>query len=408
MRFALTLCVVLGLLASLDQAPANAATTTLDLRTIPVATTSPTTGPTAGRTADYYLMSRMDAGMVDDLAKYDILVLGLENAVNNRDVLDAIRAKHPAIKILFYMQSNEFPWGGYQNNEPPSGPWHALLASLDTTKHFLLDPTGKPAQFWPGTRSYNLTDQAVPKILGEWIADQFAAYPWDGVFVDNCWTDMKWYCSGNVDADRNGAKDDMAQFSERWEANLTWLGQIIRYRIGTGKLLVGNIGGDTDSNHSFWTPQANGRMFEGFPNTLALRTLCDAYLGPVAWQSPGTTIVHAETNADELDKVRFAWYFTLLGNGAFATDHGPNSGPNGDSGWHDERRWYPELFNAPRGPAVTNAVRLDSGLWLREFDQVVIAWNPMPSPITVNLTLRNGQKLNVTVPAHDGLSIATK
>ena len=402
----ITSVIVLASWSLLYLEPSQAATV-IDLRSIPTAPVNTNTGPVPGRIANYFLMSRMDSSMVGDLARYDVLILGLENAVNNRSVLDAIRATNPNVKMLFYVQSNEFPIGGYQHNEPPDGPWHALLASLDTTRHFLLDPSGKPAQFWPGTRSYNLTDQSVPPILAAWVAAQFVAYPWDGVFIDNVWTNMQWYCSGNVDGNRDGVKDDMSLFSQTWITNLGWFGQLIRAKIGSQKYLVGNIGSDNGLDHSFWANAANGRMFEGFPNTLAIRSLGNAYLGDVPWRQPGLAVVHAEANPDEMAKIRFAWCFTLLGNGCFAVDHGPNSSATpGDNGWHDEHRWYTELYAQPRGNPVTRACREPvTGIWFREYEQALVTWNPMPDPAKVEFILRQGRRLNIFVPAHDGLVI---
>lgn len=381
----------------------------IDLRSIPIAPVETNTGPRAGRTANYYLMARMDMSMVEPLAKYDVLVLGLENAINNREVLDAIRAKHQDVKMFFYVQSNEFPYGGFQNNEAPGGPWHQLLARLDTTRHFLLDPTGKPAQFWPGTRSYNLTDPDVPRILDGWIGDQLAAYPWDGVFIDNVWTNMEWYCSGNVDSDRNGIKDDMKVFSQKWTANLAWFGQLLRLRLGTTKLLLGNIGGDTGTNHSFWSDVANGRMFEGFPNTLSLPVLSTAYLDTsIPWKRPGCTIVHCEANENEPDKIQFGWFFTLLGNGTFAVDHGPNSGPDGDNGWHDQLRWYPELYERDYGTPVAQAFRDGtSRVWIREYTRGLVTWNPMPTIANLTVILRDGRRIEINVPGHDGQFVPT-
>lgn len=377
---------------------------TIDLRTVPVVPVESNTGPRPGRTANYFLMSRMDLGQVEALARYDLLILGLENAVNNREVLDAIRAKHPDVKLLFYVQSNEFPIGGYQNNEPSNGPWHQLYARLDTTRHLLRSPDGSAAQFWPGTRSYNLCDTTVPPILADWIAEQFRSYPWDGVFVDNVWTNMQWYCAGNVDSDHNGVKDDMRQFSQHWTTNLKWLGQLIRQRIGPDRILMGNIGGDTGDDHRFWTDVANGRMFEGWPNTLNLPALYAAYLDPsLGWVRPGTTVVHCEANENETAKIRFGWYFTLLGNGAFAVDHGPNSGPGDDNGWHDQCQWYPELFQSDYGPPVAAAFRDDaSRVWVREFSRGLVVWNPMPSTASLDFTLRSGRSLKITIAGHDG------
>jgi len=405
-----SLTVALSIVLSVLLSPKVTLAASIDLASIPFASVGQPSGPVAGRTANYYLMSHMDMGMVAGLAKYDVLVLGLENAVNNREVLDAIRALNPDVKMLFYVQSNEFPIGGYQNNEPPTGPWHALYARLDTLKHFLRAPDGSAAQFWPGTRSYNFTDPSVAQLLDGWIGEQLAAYPWDGVFIDNVWTDMKWYCSGNVDADHNGVKDDMAVFSQRWVANLGWFGQLLRHRLGPEKLLIGNIGGDTGTDHSFWTGSANGRMFEGWPNTLSLPVLSTAYLDPaLAWHSPGMVIVHCEANDDEVAKVRYGWFFTLLGNGAFAVDHGPNSGPNGDSGWHDQLRWYPDLYDRDYGQPVTTAFRDEtSRVWIREFTTGLVVWNPMQADAKLKFTLRDGRPLETTVPARDGLFISTK
>lgn len=382
----------------------------IDLRSIPTAPVETNTGPRPGRTANYYLMARMDMSMVEPLAKYDVLVLGLENAFNNREVLDAIRAKHPDVKMFFYVQSNEYPYGGYQNNEAPGGPWHQLLASLDTTRDFLFDPTGKPAQFWPGTRSYNLTNPGVVRKLDQWVQQQYLYYPWDGEFHDNIWPhDMTWYCSGNIDADLNGVKDDPQAFSQAWIRNLSWYGQLRRSHIPPGKIMMGNIGGDTGTDHSFWSGSANGRMFEGFPNTLSLPVLSTAYLdASIPWQRPGYTIVHCEANEDEVDKVRFGWFFTLLGNGAFAVDHGPNSGPNGDTGWHDQLRWYPEFYERDYGTPVAAAFRDGtSRVWIREYTRGLVTWNPMPTKAMLTIILRDGRQIEINVPGHDGQFVST-
>lgn len=404
MRQTLIIAVLLAACAALSSscAPTAPDVQVIDLRTIPAYDRPLPSGSVPGRTCNYYLTSRISMSMVDSLAKYDLLIVGLENAVNNRASLEAIRAKHPDIKLLFYVQSNELSW---THDEPLTGPWHVLESRLDSTC-FLRDEQGQSVSFDAGARSYDMTNPRVAEILASWIGEQFATFDWDGVFVDNIWGHVTWYNQGHVDANRDGVADTMSVFSHRWVTNLVALSEGIRAQIGAGRLLVGNVSNDGGTNHRLWTGVANGRMFEAWPRTLPTTELADAYVGTSGWANDPTVIVHVEANDWQFDLQRSAWAYTLLGNGYFAIDHGPTPGPGDDTGWHDETQYVHWLIQQPRGRVITAPFHdAKSGLWLREYEEIVVAWNPNPYRVSTTLITRSGQSVALTVPATTAIMV---
>ncbi len=404
MRHALASAVLMAVCAALmaSCAPTAPEIKVIDLGTIPTYQQPLPSGSEPGRIANYYLTSRIGLSLVDSLSRYDLLVIGLENAINNRATLEAIRTKHPGIKLLFYVQSNELSW---THDEPLNGPWHTLEARLDSTC-FLHDEQGRLVSFDIGARSYDMTNPRVAQILATWIGEQFTAYGWDGVFVDNIWGHVVWYNQGHVDTDRDGVADTMSVFSHRWVTNLTALGDAVRQQVGANRLLIGNVSNDGGTTHRLWTGVANGRMFEAWPRTLPMNELADAYVGTSGWVNDPAVIVHVEANDWQFDLQRSAWAFTLLGNGYYAVDHGPTPGSGDDTGWHDETQWPGWLLQQPRGSAITAPFRdQHSGLWLREFEKIVVVWNPNLYRVTTTLITRSGQSVALAVPATTAIMV---
>lgn len=354
--------------------------------------------------ANIYLTNSLTDDQARALARYDLVVLGLENQHNNPRPLQLIRQTNPDCRLLAYVSTNEFPEGSYAKNEDAEGPWHDLRTRFQE-RHFLRAPNGEYASFWPGTKPYNFTLPEIAVTLVNFVSEEFDWRIWNGVFWDNVWSDVSWYNNGQVDADLDGKPDNMTVFNAQWIYNLNRLMGLSRYRLGPERLIVAN---ESLDNMGQWL--INGRLFEGFPNTLgdrsaeSLEHLLDLYQKfSRDTCPPSLTIVHTEANPTDSTVVLFGLTFALLSDGYFAVDHGPNSSDiPGDTGWHDRLWWYDEYYQ-DIGLPLEDSHCQGSHVWTREFQKAVVIWNPNYFAIDAKFSLLDGSSIAVTVAPRTGL-----
>lgn len=335
------------------------------------------------RLANYFLSDHLTEEEARALARYDVLVLGLENQVANPEMLKLIRTLNPSVVMLCYIAANEYP---VKMQTVP--PWDALWTSL-TNDDWLWMPDGQHVQFWQGCWSYNLTRRATAKKLVEFAVTAPDASLWDGVYWDNIWKEVTWYADGNVDSDRDGHRDMMKEFSRRWVMNEEALLGLTRLRHGHDAIIIANEGGE---NIGHWV--ANGRLFEGFPNTLpSIDAIMRNYTGFVEnAYPPAVVIINANGDSTAVGLMRYGFYFTLMSDGYYAYDTGPS--------YHHNLWWYPEFdmqLGSPRGPAIK-----ELGVWIREFDAGLVLFNAGVIPASIGLDFA-GRPHDVTVPGQEGL-----
>jgi hypothetical protein len=158
------------------------------------------------RLANYYLRWDIPNTEVNNLAKWDVIVLDMEVQHNSLANLKKLRQLNPNIIILAYITSEEI----YNSpQDSTTGKLRNELLNQINSSWWLKDKSGNFTSFWPATRMLNLTDGAGLSASGERWNDFLPEFVnnrlmstglWDGVFYDNVWPDISWFNSGNLDA----------------------------------------------------------------------------------------------------------------------------------------------------------------------------------------------------------------
>lgn len=338
------------------------------------------------RTANYYLIPKIQMSDAKALSKYDILITGAENQYNNSEVLLKIRELNPNILIFAYVNLIEFPVRDIDINEPPGGPYHQMQDGIDD-RWWLRDTKGNYIDFWPGSRMINLTascptahnqkwqtylpDFALQNIIGTGL--------WDGIFFDEAMESLWWLNDGNIDLNGDHKKESAAEIDRAWQDGTRAILKRFQEKKGKQVLQMTN-GGD------MYYPYIDGNLFEGFPKTEDSNwdKTRAAYLNDItALGSKGLVVLHAEGHDEnDFQTMRYGLATALLGNGYFAMSTGP-------SGWHDKIWWYNE-FDLNFGWPVADAQRLSNGVWQRSYEHGLVLVNPtgQEQGVALNRTMR--------------------
>jgi hypothetical protein len=215
---------------------------------------------------------------VENMARYDLLILDPNNLFLNRDVMDSIKSLNPEIKFLAYFNPMEIfkkeyiiNWG----NKPLDKIISKYLHGVDVW--WLTDSEGKIFEFDRRQKMLNLSNKA-KKITVSYFDNQKMRYwefitrldlkvilsdtIWDGIFEDNFETvewleDYSGYTGVDIDADgRNERKEKVA---EAWEDGLRKRLELIKSE-HPDYLVLANKG------KIFLPELTHGKMLETFPD----------------------------------------------------------------------------------------------------------------------------------------------
>ena len=67
--------------------------------------------------ANYFLKTPISASEMQELAKWDLVILGMQIQDTNPEIFSTLRALNPKIKIIAYLSTMEFPEQNYVNLE---------------------------------------------------------------------------------------------------------------------------------------------------------------------------------------------------------------------------------------------------------------------------------------------------
>jgi len=247
---------------------------------------------------NYYLTPTMTINEARDLARWDVVILGLEIQYTSPGVFAAMRQRNPDIIILAYALSEEVP-NTYSQISDPNHPHAKLYSGIDPT-WFLVGSGGQTVSFWPGTRMLNVTSSAPLRngkrwstYLPQFLHDEVISTGlWDGLFYDNVFENVDWAAgAGGIDLNRNGQAESAATVNAQWLAGMTTMMRTSRQLEGDDVLILGN-GGNAYSDF------LNGRLFESFPYEV------DGWDGQMAQyfaylrngQQPRLTLINSNTN----------------------------------------------------------------------------------------------------------------
>jgi len=372
--------------------------------------------------ANYYLKTPISNDEVSKLAKWDVVILGMQVQDTNPDIFQLLRTLNPKIKIIAYLSSMEFPMGIYDNLESVNGPWHKMFNQISPV-WYLKDGSGSVHSIWPGNYSFNLTKYC-PKYNGkrfnEWLpefvkTELMDTGNWDGVFYDNILYGVKSTNNGQVDIDNNYRVDDQEWVDQAWREGSLELLKNTRKLIGADKILMVN-------SSSYGVEYINGRLYETWPDKWqgGWKKQMKDYknLEKNIKYNPQVIVLNPNTentgNQNDFKKVRFGLVSTLQGNGYFAFDWGTQD--------HSQLWWYDE-YDAELGYPNSVSKEIKSGVLRRDFTKGVAIVNATNKSQMIDLgagvyeklrgsqdpIVNNGELVKkVTVGPQDGIILLRK
>ncbi len=332
--------------------------------------------------ANYYLHWELDEAAVQELARYDVVVLDMETQVRSPELVRKLKILNPHIILLVYITAEEI-----QDNAANSASvMRRKLANEIPDLWYLTAPSGQHLSFWSGTSMLNLADngpmvngERFPKLLARFVTQELLSSGlWDGVFYDNTWDGISWFTT-NVDFDHDGNLD--TEVDEHWRSGLRYLFNETRRLTGDQYLIVGNGGTKAYQN------ELNGLMLENFPNTGGWSGTMDIYhFYEQGQRTPHVMIINRTTlnsgKRTNYRSMRFGLASALLGNGYYGFDYGDKD--------HGQLWWYDE-YNAKLGDPIGAPVSLNGnrpfteGVWRREFKNGVAIVNAAKDAQDVDL-----------------------
>ena len=342
------------------------------------------TKDTYPKLANYFLKWTIADYEVEELAKWDVLILDMEVQENSRAQLLEIRELNPDIVILAYITSQEANADIYNSEWSSEATLRKRLVNNIYDGWWLKNSSGSRVSNWPGTYMLNLTDGAklnsnnqkwneyLPKFIAEEI---ISTGLWDGIFYDNIWGDVAW-AGSNLDADNNNQVDAVATLNSNWASGTKKMLQTTRNLIGDNYLILGN-GKVYTGYQSF----LNGVMFENFPASWESNGDWASILTTYRNiknnnDTPNITIINSyDSNRQNYKKIRYGLASTLMENhGYFSFDF--SNSDHGQVWWYDE-------YNVNLGQAVSSAYNLldknntsyTKGLWRRDFTEASVIIN---------------------------------
>ncbi len=368
------------------------------------------------KTANYFLKWSMTTAEMEQLSKWDVLVLDMEQQIQNPQHLKELRKRNPDIVLLAYITPQEIRTdavGGFSQMRD-------RLARGISQQWYLVDDKKTSYSFWPGTVMLNLTNHApmvggqrFNEYLSSFVADEIMdSGLWDGVFYDNAWSDVTWFTGTRVDYNRDGKAD--VSIDEKWYAGMNSLYTLTRNKTPKGTIIIGN--GHTKG----YAESLNGKMIENF-QIHGWNDIMKVYAqNQVAEHKPRVNIINGNTGNKQAptayQSMRYGLASTLLvgDDGYYSFDYGNED--HGQTWWYDE---YDVDLGEPAGSATspTGQTSFAMGVWQREFAQGIALVNSGKSSSKVTLpgeyekirgtqdkTVNDGAIVSsVTVPGQDGL-----
>lgn len=342
--------------------------------------------------ANYFLKYEISDAEAEQLAKWDFLILDMENQETSPEQLARIRELNPKIKIVAYITSEEileYVNDGY-------APMRAELRKGIKENYWLKDSSGNKLSFWSGTLMLNGSDCGTDSwnsYLSDFINQRIktSGY-WDGIFLDNLWPDISWFNNGNIDLNRDGRKDTAADLNSRWLKGSKNLLTQIRSKTGNNFLIVAN--GQANSN---FEKELNGRLMENFPALFGSGGWANAMksytLSINSQKSPKLTALNSyNKNQKDYRKVRFGLTSALLSEGYFSFDYDVTD--HGQTWWYDE---YDAILGNPEGVAYNllnkKSTTWQAGLWRRDFENGIAVVNSTNKTQTYSFYKENFEKI---------------
>jgi hypothetical protein len=352
--------------------------------------------------ANYFLSWSLTDKNVQELAKWDFLILDMENQINNPEKIRKIRELNPNIVILAYVPIEEI---AYDSVNREYTQLREKLAEHSPENWYLHNFQGNRLSFWEKSLVINITDQASLKddrrwntFLPEFVTDQILSIGlWDGVFYDNTSASISWVSSGNIDLNNDGRAENDFQVDTQWKAGAMKILRLTR-EANSNFIIIGNSASDLD-----FQEYLNGRMFETFPSPWEgggdWSYVTDLYLNQFPEKSldPQVYVINSNTEntgvMDNYRKMRFGLITTLLGKGYYSFDFGDQS--HTQTWWYDE---YESFLGNPQAKAYNlldkENQNIKPSLWRRDFENGTVILNSTEKEQTYIFLGEDFEKIN--------------
>jgi len=337
----------------------------------------------------------------EQLAKWDVLIIDMDVATYSPQSLRRLKEINPNIKLLAYLASQEIRGDSCKLD----GTLRQNLCQRICKNCWLKDRYGRKISWWPGNPIIDVTNaswqKALPKFIEEEIIDP--GY-WDGVFLDNVWGGIT-FLNKTVKLQNRYYTSKNKRVDTLWVAGMRKLLSNVKQTLGPNKILIGN-GGDAYSD------LLSGVFYEHFPSS-GWDQMMSKYL---AVGKVGVAMLNANNAnqpGEDYQKMRFGLTSSLLGNGYYSYDLGDLS--------HQQLWWYDE-YEVDLGLPLGAAVKLDNGVWRRDFERSIVLVNPTGQTVHLdfedvfkriqgsrNPEINNGEEIRaLDLAGSDGIIIMKK
>lgn len=375
--------------------------------------------------SNWWFKWSMSESEMEQLARYDVVLVDVENQVYSPNRLQELRELNPDIVILAYISMSDIrPDATDLDDSTFRGKLGNRLAHHP--EWILRDQQGNRVEWWPTFKIFNVTNtvpetttkkfnSVFPKLVARNI---YASGLWDGVFLDNVWEDASWI-SSEIDLNQDGQAESSNTLDSAWNAGVKKILMRIRNQTSEDWIITGNGGAG-------YYEYLNGVAFENFPNT----GYGDWAQSLRQYMFIGNTDQFAIINSNDdnggdssnYQDFRFGLTSALLGNGYYGFDSGDQT--------HHELYFYDEyevVLGNPLGAAfntldTNHPTTLQAGVWRREFENGIVLVNSTTEDRTYILEegyekihgvqdiKTNSGKLvgSVKIPAQDGIILLNR
>lgn len=344
------------------------------------------------------------------LAKWDIVVLDMDQSFQFPDRVREIKRLNPNIRLLAYVSSSEIAQARYSGD--PRSPGNKLASRIPEA-WFLPRANGSRASWWPGAYLLNASTlapsvggQSWRTFIGPFIRDEILSTGlWDGVFLDAAYENVTQHFGNDLDPDRDGRANPPSEINATYKAGMRELIANVRRAIGNDKLIINN-------SSAAYADISNGVLYENFPRYGFRGPFNELRSALAKNPSPKITAINTNTNnrenPNDFRLMRYGLASALVADSYYSFDAG-------DAGHH--RTWWYDEYEATIGNARSAPRNLKPDLWLREYERGVAIVNATKNAEQVTLSgeyekLRGSQDprtndgsivTRVTVPAEDGI-----
>jgi hypothetical protein len=312
--------------------------------------------------ANYYLGElRGDTAFIDDISRYDLLVLTPSQMKQHRLIVSKIKHKNPDIILLAYLPS--------QSYNTRYWPRDIVFRSLHVNSDWWVrDSRRNIVSVWDSVQNINM-DPAWSRYLISFYNREIASIPYvDGVFFDMVSHNISWLNNGDIDLDVDGRRDSASQADALWLNRTTYLLEYAKNNINAEYIVING------SSHAHFQSHINGRMFETFPtpweeNGSWEANMNNAVLNKKKNQQKQITIFNTNTDntgqKTNYKKMRYGFTSALLEGAYSSFDYGDTD--------HAQLWWYDE-YNANLGTPLTkstsknNHTKYQPDVWQRQFE----------------------------------------